>query len=282
MKVVFFGMNTSFSAVHFLALRTEHNVAAVFITKTPLGFKERFKQWIFRLTGYTSTGAFSIVKSCAVYNVPVYFQDSVNDEASLGELRRIQPDIICMAGFSEKLSALLLKIPQYGVLNLHTSILPDYRGANPFFWMVRKDKVHAGCSVHRVDEHFDTGTILETTAFDIFPGVNLHIYNTLASIEGSKLLLKVLRNIGSYPADENRKEGNSLNCRSPRKKDLVITKDMTIRQALWLFNAFSDVYLFTVEISGILKPVRKISSGIFENSIAFQLSDGVIYLKVEK
>ena len=179
MKVVFLGMNTSFSAVHFLALQTEHDVAAVFITKTPVSLKERLKKWIFRLRGYSSSGAFSLVKSCAVYNVPVYYQDSVNDAKSLADLKMLQPDIICMAGFSEKLSGKLLNIPRYGVINLHTSILPDYRGANPFFWMLRKDKVHAGCSVHRVDEQFDTGAILETISFDIYPGVNLHIYNIL-------------------------------------------------------------------------------------------------------
>lgn len=69
-------------------------------------------------------------------------------------------DLLVCYGFSWRLPRSVLQIPRYGVLNIHSSLLPKYRGPAPVLWAIRNGDADLGLTVHRMDEEFDTGPVL--------------------------------------------------------------------------------------------------------------------------
>ncbi|GAB2788506.1 methionyl-tRNA formyltransferase [Streptomyces daliensis] len=75
-------------------------------------------------------------------------------------LESYQPDLLIVFGFAWKLPPRVLAIPPLGVLNVHVSMLPKYRGPAPLLWAIRNGDSRSGITVHRMDNDFDTGNIL--------------------------------------------------------------------------------------------------------------------------
>jgi len=69
-------------------------------------------------------------------------------------------DLLVVYGFNWKLPTSVLGTPRFGVVNVHTSLLPRYRGPAPVLWEIRNGDREIGMTVHRMDERFDTGPIL--------------------------------------------------------------------------------------------------------------------------
>lgn len=69
-------------------------------------------------------------------------------------------DLMVCDGFPWKLSSAVLRIPRLGVLNVHPSLLPKYRGPIPIHWAIRNGDPDFGVTVYRMDENLDTGPII--------------------------------------------------------------------------------------------------------------------------
>ena len=77
-----------------------------------------------------------------------------------GALAGYRLDLLVVYGFNWKLPAAVLDTPRYGVINIHTSLLPKYRGPAPVLWAIRNGDPEVGVTIHRMDERFDAGPIL--------------------------------------------------------------------------------------------------------------------------
>jgi methionyl-tRNA formyltransferase len=75
-------------------------------------------------------------------------------------LRSYEPDLALCSGFSWKLDKEVLAVPRLGIVNGHPSLLPQWRGPNPFGWTLRSGASDAGFTFHLMDEGLDTGPIL--------------------------------------------------------------------------------------------------------------------------
>jgi methionyl-tRNA formyltransferase len=75
-------------------------------------------------------------------------------------LRSYEPDLALCSGFSWRLDAEALAAPRLGVVNGHPSLLPRWRGPNPFGWILRNGDTELGFTFHFMDADFDTGPIL--------------------------------------------------------------------------------------------------------------------------
>jgi methionyl-tRNA formyltransferase len=69
-------------------------------------------------------------------------------------------DLLVTYGFNWRLPAVTLTTPRFGVINIHTSLLPRYRGPAPVLWAIRHGDEYTGLTIHRMDEEFDSGPIL--------------------------------------------------------------------------------------------------------------------------
>jgi methionyl-tRNA formyltransferase len=100
---------------------------------------------------------------------PVFTPESMRDAEFLRQIRRLAPDVIAVAGFHKMLPRELLRIPPRGVVNLHGSLLPQYRGPCPWKWAIMNGEKTLGASVHWMTEEVDRGDILAQQEVAIEP-----------------------------------------------------------------------------------------------------------------
>jgi len=118
-------------------------------------------------------------------NIPVYQPVSCRDEAVLQELRALEPDVIVVAAYGKLLPKALLEIPRIATLNVHSSILPQYRGAAPINWAVLNGDRETGVTIQYMAEELDTGDILLVKKTPIAPEEDAaSLYDRLAELGG--------------------------------------------------------------------------------------------------
>lgn len=107
---------------------------------------------------------YSYIKS---YNLSEIEANSVNSEDFRKALINLNPDIILVGSWGEKFSKETYSIPKIATINAHPSLLPKYRGPNPYFWVIKNMEMTTGVTFHLMDEGFDTGAILAQEEVEI-------------------------------------------------------------------------------------------------------------------
>jgi methionyl-tRNA formyltransferase len=103
----------------------------------------------------------SVVGVFRDHQVPVLFLcDSINSESSMALLEQEKPDLIISIAANQIFKSRLINLPRCGILNVHSSLLPKYRGLLPSFWVLRNGETESGVSVFFVDDGIDSGPIL--------------------------------------------------------------------------------------------------------------------------
>jgi methionyl-tRNA formyltransferase len=105
---------------------------------------------------------FPPIKEIALkYNIPVYQPEKIRKDSDLiNKLKELKPDFIVVVAFGQILSQEILDIPKYGSVNLHASLLPDYRGAAPINFAIINGEKKAGNTTMLMDAGLDTGDML--------------------------------------------------------------------------------------------------------------------------
>ena len=94
---------------------------------------------------------------------------NVNAKKSLEFLKSLKPDIIISISANQIFKQNILALPSLGCLNLHTALLPNYKGLMPTFWAMKNDEKEIGVSVFIMDEGIDTGEIIVQKIIPIEP-----------------------------------------------------------------------------------------------------------------
>lgn len=126
------------------------------------------------------------VKEYAVtQNIPVYQPESCRDEAVLAQLRDLEPDVIVVAAYGKLLPQALLDIPKKAIINVHSSLLPQYRGAAPINWAVLNGDEETGVTIQYMAAELDAGDILLAKRTAIDPQEDAaQLYGRLAELGG--------------------------------------------------------------------------------------------------
>ena len=136
----------------------------------------------------------SAVKRVALEEgLPLYQPERLKDEAFLSTLRQIDPQIILVVAYGKILPSYILDYPKYGCINLHGSLLPEYRGAAPMQRMVIDGKKTIGVTTMYMAEGLDTGDMLERWETPLSDEADFEwVHDTLAE-NGAELLVSTLR-----------------------------------------------------------------------------------------
>ena len=103
----------------------------------------------------------SPVKLMAVdHGIEVLQPEKASDKPFCDLIESRDPDLIIVIAFGQILKRRLLNIPKWGAINIHASLLPQYRGAAPIQWAIMNNELKTGLTVMRMDEGLDTGPIL--------------------------------------------------------------------------------------------------------------------------
>ncbi len=154
-----------------------------------------------------------------------------------------KPDLVIVAGLSKKVPKEFLDAPKYGFINCHPSLLPNYRGPSPEFYVIQNGESYSGLTIHRMDENWDTGEILAQENFDVS---ELDCVGDLEVKEGNiagKLIRRVLENIDSAGVSQVAREGSYFKAYS--ENDLMINWSATAQKNQRLARAKPEGYAFT-------------------------------------
>ena len=131
----------------------------------------------------TPLGQYCLDQNMAFERVP-----SVNDEDFLNRLRAFQPDLAVIVSFGQILKKPLLDLPRCGCLNVHSSLLPAYRGASPIVSVLLNGESVTGVTFMQMDEGLDTGGIYEQFSMEIGKSCTApELEETLAKLAGERL-----------------------------------------------------------------------------------------------
>ncbi|MFW6022489.1 MAG: methionyl-tRNA formyltransferase [Halanaerobiaceae bacterium] len=146
----------------------------------------------------------SVKKKALELGIDVLQTNNVNTDSFLEVLKTQSPDVIVVVAFGQKLSKELLDIPEYGCVNLHASILPEYRGASPIHQAILDGRSKTGVTTMYIDEGWDTGDMIYKKEIPILDDDTVGtLHDKLASI-GADLLIKTLLDIkkGTAPREK--------------------------------------------------------------------------------
>ena len=140
-------------------------------------------------------------------NIKILQPDNLNDEEFINQIKEINPDIIIVVAF-RKIPAEIFSIPKYGTINLHASLLPNYRGAAPINWCLINNEVKTGVTTFFINEKIDQGDILLKEEVNISDMDNFgSLYNKLSSI-GSRLLITTIKGVLSNSLKASKQDFN--------------------------------------------------------------------------
>jgi len=113
------------------------------------------------------------------------------------ELAALKPDAMAVVGYGQIIPQAIIDIPPLGILNVHASLLPKYRGAAPIQWAIANGETVTGVTIMRIDAGLDTGDILLQEAAEIGPEETApELASRLAPL-GARLLVQALEGLAS-------------------------------------------------------------------------------------
>ena len=133
------------------------------------------------------------LKSYALANqIPVYQFPKIRSQASIEEIGKLKPDLMITASYGQILTKQVLSIPKHGVVNVHTSMLPKYRGPAPVQWALINGETETGITIMKTDEGVDTGNIIMQKQISIQDDFNSEQLLDIMAKEAGPLLIKTL------------------------------------------------------------------------------------------
>jgi len=127
--------------------------------------------------------------------IPVYQPDRLRTPEVIDTLRAYTPDIGVVAAYGKLIPADLLFLPRLGMINVHASLLPKYRGAAPVHRAIINGDTETGVTIMQVVEALDAGDMLAKTAHPIGPDETSEELERALAGDGARLLLEVLDQI---------------------------------------------------------------------------------------
>lgn len=131
--------------------------------------------------------------------LPVLQPSSLNSDILFEQLRSYQPEVMVVAAYGLLIPTALLKLPKQGCINIHTSLLPRWRGAAPIQRAIEAGDAITGVSVMLMNEGLDTGEILMQQSLAIHPQETAASLQERLQVLGAELMIRTL---GKLPVIE--------------------------------------------------------------------------------
>jgi methionyl-tRNA formyltransferase len=140
----------------------------------------------------------SPVKAAALrLGLPVYQPERVRRPDAVQHLAALAPDAMVVVGYGQIIPQSAIDIPPHGIINVHGSLLPKYRGAGPVQWAIANGETCTGVTTMRIDAGLDTGDMLLKAETEIGPEENAVELGARLAGMGATLLVETLANIAS-------------------------------------------------------------------------------------
>jgi methionyl-tRNA formyltransferase len=130
--------------------------------------------------------------AAARLGIPVYQPERVKRPEVIEEIRSLQPEVMIVVGYGQIIPQAILDIPPKGIINVHASLLPKYRGAAPIQWAIARGDTRTGVTTMRIDAGLDTGDILLKAETQIGEEETAIELSARLAVTGAELLERTL------------------------------------------------------------------------------------------
>jgi methionyl-tRNA formyltransferase len=182
MRIVFLG-TPEFAVPSLRALAAEHEVSAVFTQ--PDRPKGRGNQ----------LAAPAVKQAAEELSIEVHQPERIRRPEGVEALRLLNPELMVVVGYGQIIPQNIIDLPRFGILNVHASLLPKYRGAAPIQWAVANGEAVTGVTIMRIDAGLDTGDMLLRAETAIGPDERAPELSARLARLGAALLLDAIRQI---------------------------------------------------------------------------------------
>ena len=155
----------------------------------------------------------------------------VNELSSVEHIHNLQPEVLLVIAFGQKIGSALLNLPGCRVINLHGSLLPKYRGAAPINWAIIKGEKQTGLTIIELNQGWDAGNILGQASTEINPMETAGELNDRLALLGPELVKDVVEKI-ERRTDAPLSQDDAQASRAPklRKADAALNWDQPADQ----------------------------------------------------
>lgn len=141
------------------------------------------------------------------HSIPVFQPTKLRDGMALAQIQALEPELIVVAAYGRLLPKEILDCPPKGCINVHSSLLPKYRGAAPINWAILNGERETGVTIMYMAEALDAGDIIAQAATPIEPNETAGELTTRLAELGGELLVRTVETIVEgtvqrWPQDE--------------------------------------------------------------------------------
>ena len=179
--------------------------------------------------GVNIVGVLGPMKSHSTYNLFKEFTisrrqnfieyDKLDSQELLDKIRELNVDIAVVCSFNNKFPKVFIDLIKDGIINIHPSLLPKYRGGNPYSWVIINGERETGVTLHFISEEFDEGDIIAQEKCPLLKQETMGTLFNKTNQIGCSMLLKAIiyyENNGYLP---RKKQDSGVFVKAPNFKD---------------------------------------------------------------
>lgn len=223
-------------------------------------------------------------------SIPVLQPEKLKNPEFIKQLESYQADLFVVVAF-RMLPEVVWSMPRHGTINLHASLLPQYRGAAPINWAIINGETKSGVTTFFIEKDIDTGKIIYTDEVDITDNDNAGTLHDKLMMAGTTIIVKTVSGIasGNYPKIDQQSDAKALkNAPKIFKEDCKINWNQDVATIYNFIRGLSP-YPTAWTVFENIQTQETLSAKIFEadkETVDHKLKEGSIitdekrYLKV--
>jgi methionyl-tRNA formyltransferase len=130
---------------------------------------------------------------CREHNIKCHPDVKVNSDKGINLLEHSAPDLIIVSSFNQIISKHVMEIPKLGIINVHPSLLPKYRGPFPDKAVLLNDEKETGVTIHYLTEEIDRGNIITQQRLEILPEDNCRILRKKLALLSEEMVAETVK-----------------------------------------------------------------------------------------
>lgn len=184
--------------------------------------------------------------------------DELDEPQLIETIRNLDVDAAVVCSFNYKIPKVLMTSVKDGFINVHPSMLPKYRGGNPYSRVIMNGETETGVTIHFMDENFDTGDIIVQKPYHIHSKATMGTLFNELNVLGIELLLQVLQ---AYEAQElpriKQPQGDFISGKGLTERDIFINYNKTAEEIERFIRALNPFIIASTTFRGNLMKIMK-------------------------
>ena len=222
--------------INLIVKNNQHELVSVIVSKaSPFGKNQSFLRKVlstYNIFGFTFftfysfkylfSKLFKATVSKVVENnhIPLWnLNNNINCEENILKIKKMKPDVIVIIAGNQIIKKEILQIPKFGVINAHSSLLPNYKGLMPTFWVLKNNEKYTGVTLYKLTEGIDDGPIISSQLIEITSEMSQSDLIVLCKDVANKLIVESLPLLSTSTSYEKNHGGSYYSF--PKRNDVI-------------------------------------------------------------